>query len=1398
MGGSSKKVTVGYRYYLGIHMILCHGPIDRLRKILVDGKTAWQGDYAGGRINVRADNLFGGESREGGVSGAVDIEMGGPSQGVNDYLAGQLGSDIPAFRGVVGAVLRQCYLGINPYLKKWAFLAQRIHVRQNGLAQWYDAKSQIGQLWKEPQAICLALDFSASMDAITSNGQSRLQNLKTAVAEVLDYIEELRAASGVRLDIMLNLWGSISSSTTYRNAGTAQINSLKSIVASAGSIGVTDGIGTDFRNAVSPAPTFYSGAPASANRTFVMACDGENDNVAWAAEAATTLFSVSLLNSYVFNIDLEDTSQSELLDNTSSDGVPVVSGGDPSAMLGALTFALGGQLDMNPAHIVRECLTDPDWGMGYQEADVDDTSFVAAADVLFAEKFGLSFVWDRQTPIEDFVREVVRHIQASLYVDRTTGKFVLKLIRADYDTEDLLLLDESNVEKVDNFSRPSFGDMVNSITVNYWDSETHKTASISAQDTALIQMQGAVIGTTIQYPGCTGAMLAAKLASRDLRTLSTPLLSCTVYANRQAASLNVGDPFLLHWPDYMEAPTVMRVIGLALGDGRTNKVKITCTEDAFSFPEVPIVVPEVSAWEDPSQEPTAASHRVLVEAPYYELVQRLGQTTTDEQLAANPEIGYLLASAAAPAGAINARLAVDAGAGYDGNDTPMDFCPFAFLAQGVGPGDTEVPITSGQSLSSVVVGSHAQIGEELVKVVEVTDSLVTVGRGVLDTVPAAHAAGTVVLFWDAYADSDGVEYVAGETVLAKVLPVSGLGQLPLSQAPEDSLTFVSRAMRPYPPGNLLINAVSYPIALGGADELSATWSHRDRLQQTAGELQDTTVGDIGPEAGTTYNLRIYGETDTLLRDLSDVGTSYTYLAADEQEDSQLPSASSDLYWLYVASLLPFDGADESTTFTDYTGKTWTGKRNAKLDTGIAKYGQSLELSSFVEAVAITASGLHLHFDGANGSTSFIDVLGSGVAGSVQHATTAYGDAAISTAQSVFGGASLRLDGSGDYLSVNDPTPREFGLSNNSFTLEMRVRFDSVAVNQALVCCLHLNSTPYRGWVLRYDPTQTTPGLRLVLFKGDVSNLSDVHEVAWSPSANTWYHIRVCRSGNSVYYFVDGTLISTKSIVNATIIADAARPMLIGAQDGVTPGTFMAGYIDEFRLLNGQALSTANFTLATEAYPSRQWGDMIETGASASFGFGTGDFTVEAWVYLSGSSYAHVVFDLVNDFATAHTLFSAFYVDVSTMRLAASIDGTLLTDATSTAVSTGVWHHVAWCRVSGVLKAYLNGLQQWSLACTNDLGANRAARVGHSWRSSAQLAGRIDDLRVTKGIARYTANFTAPAAALPNGAGGGLRLNGRLRVELESERSGLTSYQCHDYTVLREGYGFNYGELYGGI
>ena len=60
--------------------------------------------------------------------------------------------------------------------------------------------------------------------------------------------------------------------------------------------------------------------------------------------------------------------------------------------------------------MVYECLTNAEWGMGYPSANLDDTSFKAAADTLHSEGFGLNMIWLQQSKIEQFIKDNMGHI----------------------------------------------------------------------------------------------------------------------------------------------------------------------------------------------------------------------------------------------------------------------------------------------------------------------------------------------------------------------------------------------------------------------------------------------------------------------------------------------------------------------------------------------------------------------------------------------------------------------------------------------------------------------------------------------------------------------------------------------------------------------------------------------------------------------------------------------------------------------------------------------------------------------------------------------------------------------------------------------------------------------------
>jgi hypothetical protein len=80
-GKGQQEYTVGYWYGLGMHMALCHGPVDDVTEIIVGEKTAWTGSVTGnGSLSISRRDLFGGEEREGGVDGTLDVMFGGDTR----------------------------------------------------------------------------------------------------------------------------------------------------------------------------------------------------------------------------------------------------------------------------------------------------------------------------------------------------------------------------------------------------------------------------------------------------------------------------------------------------------------------------------------------------------------------------------------------------------------------------------------------------------------------------------------------------------------------------------------------------------------------------------------------------------------------------------------------------------------------------------------------------------------------------------------------------------------------------------------------------------------------------------------------------------------------------------------------------------------------------------------------------------------------------------------------------------------------------------------------------------------------------------------------------------------------------------------------------------------------
>lgn len=160
---------------------------------------------------------------------------------------------------------------------------------------------------------------------------------------------------------------------------------------------------------------------------------------------------------------------------------------------------------------------------------------------------------------------------------------------------------------------------------------------------------------------------------------------------------------------------------------------------------------------------------------------------------------------------------------------------------------------------------------------------------------------------------------------------------------------------------------------------------------------------------------------------------------------------------------------------------------------------------------------------------------------------------------------------------------------------------------------------------------------------------------------------------------------------------------------------------------------------------------LNLDGSAAYAFGTGDWTVEGFLFRNTSGVPHGLVHFVPSQA------SGAYPEINVT--AANVLQFYTAGATrivgTTTVTTGVWHHFAISRAAGVTRLFLDGVQEGSsYADANNyiVGANRPTIGNGGWDQSNPLNGYLQDLRITKGTGRYTAAFTPPAAAFPDGMG----------------------------------------------
>jgi hypothetical protein len=193
---------------------------------------------------------------------------------------------------------------------------------------------------------------------------------------------------------------------------------------------------------------------------------------------------------------------------------------------------------------------------------------------------------------------------------------------------------------------------------------------------------------------------------------------------------------------------------------------------------------------------------------------------------------------------------------------------------------------------------------------------------------------------------------------------------------------------------------------------------------------------------------------------------------------------------------------------------------------------------------------------------------------------------------------------------------------------------------------------------------------------------------------------------------------------------------------ITTSTFKYGIgsLDGVAVPTNLAYNQTTFTKALD----------IPTG---SFAVGTGDFTIEMWLYPAQSSARDQYFFMSCAYGTSLQGYNGSFtkglrigMQANTRACRTFNDITLNGGATGLTFTNATWQHFAMCRTSGVMSFFLNGTKSGTTISGSEANSNflstSPTRIGGDNQGQA-WSGKIDDVRLTVGLARYSATFTAP-------------------------------------------------------
>jgi hypothetical protein len=375
------------------------------------------------------------------------------------------------------------------------------------------------------------------------------------------------------------------------------------------------------------------------------------------------------------------------------------------------------------------------------------------------------------------------------------------------------------------------------------------------------------------------------------------------------------------------------------------------------------------------------------------------------------------------------------------------------------------------------------------------------------------------------------------------------------------------------------------------------------------------------------------------------------------------------------------------------------------------------------------------------------------------------------------GGSAYFDGTGDYLTLTANS--SFATGTGNFTIEGWIYVTDLSAIRS-ICGTRTIADTTTGWNLA---VLTTGSMQIY------DNTGYAATGAGSVVVNTWCHFAFVRQSNVFYSYINGIQKASTACTR-----DWTQNTFWVGINGGSSEPFL-GYISNLRFVNSTAVYTSGFIPPTTSVTSTNntvlllnfnnggiidqhstnvletvgntqlstsvkkynnssiyfdgTGDYLASLDNSTLGFGSGAFTVEGWIYLNNTSGTKgIVFGRGNN-SFGFRVGQSYLGNVNGLNIVKT--GVADLDYCAFTFVTNTWYHIAVVRSGTTIYFFVNGTQQTTLGSGagsfNYVNPTSGYYIGCNNDTNEQFAGYIDDLRITKGYARYTSNFTAPTSAL---------------------------------------------------